>query len=405
MTKQEFNLLVKKILNNEASPEEEQMVINFLDSFQQDQMEESAVMEKLPQLKREVLAQVQQEIQQQVLQERTPTKGRLRQMLLRIGAVAAVLAGLLVGAYFLFDLSSAEQNAATYTQNEIKPGKNGALLTLGNGKILALDDITKDTTVVVEDGTKIKISGGQIIYLNEPALVGSGNIPKNVYHELRTPAGRQFKTRLPDGSVVWLNAGSSIRYPAVFQQDNRAVEATGELYFQVAHDVNRPFVVSCRNGYSVKVLGTSFNINAYENENAISTSLLEGKVLIEKQENDAAVKAGEIVPENKTMELLPGYTSVWKNGSLSAFEDENIQASIAWTKGVFSFNNTDLGSVMRQLSRWYDVEIEMTFTQPVTFSGAIYRTDEIKDVLKLISFTSNVKFEWQGRKLKVIAEK
>ena len=191
---------------------------------------------------------------------------------------------------------------------------------------------------------------------------------------------------LEDGTKVWLNAESSIRFPAAFDKKERAVEITGEAYFEVAKNANRPFTVSV-NGMQVQVLGTHFNINSYSDESAINTTLLEGSVKVIK---------------NKEMKMLvPGQQAhLENNGDLSVVKNINTSEIVAWKNELFSFHDTDLKNLMRQLSRWYDVEIVLPQnTAAITFNGKISRKANLSDVLKMLELTDEVAFTIEGKKV------
>ena len=186
--------------------------------------------------------------------------------------------------------------------------------------------------------------------------------------------------------MVWLNAGSSIRFPASFEPSQRAVEITGEAYFEVAKDAKRPFTVKV-NDLQVQVLGTHFNINAYGDEPVVKTTLLEGSV---KVKNTASEKM-----------LVPGQQAQLNaGGKLKVLSKVNTSEAVAWKNDLFSFNDTDIKSLMRQLARWYDAEIVMPENiEPVTFTGQISRTANMSDVLKILAFTEEISFSIQGKKV------
>ncbi|HXS54891.1 MAG TPA: FecR domain-containing protein, partial [Hanamia sp.] len=191
-----------------------------------------------------------------------------------------------------------------------------------------------------------------------------------------------------DGSKVWLNAESSLTFPVAFPGEERKVEITGEAYFEVAHDANKKFIVT-KGTTTVQVLGTHFNVNAYDDENSIKVTLLEGSVKVENVNNKVIIKPGE-------------QAQVGKDNGIKVVNDLDIQQVIAWQKGLFEFNHADLASIMRQVSRWYDVEV--IYDGKITegkFGGGLSKSLPLSAVLKLME-ANGVKFQLEGKVLKVI---
>jgi ferric-dicitrate binding protein FerR (iron transport regulator) len=184
---------------------------------------------------------------------------------------------------------------------------------------------------------------------------------------------------LPDGTQLWLNAASSIRFPSAFTGGTRQVDITGEAYLEVAKDASKPFIVNV-NDASIQVLGTHFNVMAYNNEEALKTTLLEGSVRFSKGKEHVLLKPGQ-------------QGSLQQNGSIQLSSDVDVQSVTAWKDGMQSFNSADIQTIMRQVERWYDVDITYSGTMPaITFSGEIPRTANLSEVLKLFK-ASNIHFE------------
>jgi ferric-dicitrate binding protein FerR (iron transport regulator) len=272
---------------------------------------------------------------------------------------------------------------------DIMPGKNGAILTLGNGQQLVLDS-TGNGALYSQPGLQIVKRDSLIAYAAPVDKAGSGPVS---YNTLTTPKGRQFQVVLSDGTKVWLNASSSIHYPAVFAAQERVVEVTGEVYFEVAKDPRKPFKVNFtskagggRQG-TVEVLGTHFNINVYNDEEAIRTTLLEGKV------KASMANGGSLL-------LKPGEQAVCTGDSpLTIDHSPNLGQVMAWKNGYFQFDRVDIKTVMRQIGRWYDVEI--IYEGPVTndrFGGSIPRDATLSQVLNALE-QSLVHFTIQGKKV------
>jgi ferric-dicitrate binding protein FerR (iron transport regulator) len=265
------------------------------------------------------------------------------------------------------------------------PGGNKAILTLANGRQITLTG-ARNGTLAVQGAVAInKTADGRIIY-NSSNEATSGHAAATTYNTMTTPRGGQYQVVLPDGSKVLLNAASSLTYPTTFNGNERKVELTGEAYFEVAHNASKPFKVSS-NGQTVEVLGTHFNINAYKDEPAIKTTLLEGKV---------KVTANTL---NKVHFLEPGQQSVF-NAQTFAVNQVETEGVVAWTNGQFVFEDDNIQYIMRTVSRWYDVDVTYNGTAPDDiFGGSVSRFNNISEVLKTLQLTGKVHFEIEGRKI------
>lgn len=264
----------------------------------------------------------------------------------------------------------------------IMPGGDKATLTLADGTVVNLDSAGTGIVTVQGNSKVEKTSHGQIVYKRGP---GKGDAVS--YNVLRTPRGGQFNITLPDGTNVWLNANSSISYPTAFSGKERKVSITGEAYFEVAGEAEQPFTVKV-NEMDVMVLGTHFNINAYADESSIKTTLLEGAVLIRT--------------ENGIKHLLPGQQSRVTPAGDEILGIDRVDGSnaIAWKNGYFSFEEADIPTVMRQLSRWYNIEVKYSGNIPAeTFTGEIGRGLTQEQLLKVLSRARiNFKVE-EGRRI------
>lgn len=267
---------------------------------------------------------------------------------------------------------------------DILPGHDGAILTLSDGRQVVLDSMANGA-VTSEKGSSAVLEDGKLVY----------NLSRNgtaqvAFHEMSTPNGRQFRLKLPDGTGVWLNAASSIKYPTIFTGNERRVEVTGEVYFEVTKDPKRSFIVSVNNKMDITVLGTHFNVNAYGDESMIHTTLLEGSV--------------KIKDNGKTAVLSPGMQAMVNNHSLQekgiqVVKDVDIDMIMAWKNGFFSFRQTDITAVMRQISRWYDMEVVYTGNVPDRkFGGSISRKDNLQEVLKMME-EMKVRYRIEGKKI------
>lgn len=284
-----------------------------------------------------------------------------------------------------------EVKATDYAISDAAPGKNGAILKLSDGSLVNLDS-TASGLIGRQNGTAIFLDNGQLKY---KGLKGSKNALAPTYNIVETPAGRQFKLTLPDSTTVWLNAGSSIKFPTQFTGTQRIVEVSGEVYMEVKHNKNSPFIVNIINGYSVEVLGTHFNINAYHNEDALRTTLLEGKIKIKPAR-----------PEASPVMLLPGQearekrlASFNQNGTVQVIKNVNTQKAVAWKNGFFDFEEVDVSELMRQVERWYDVEVLYENGVPdIKFFGKMSRSVTLQGLLKGLK-GAGVKFHLEGRQL------
>ena len=308
-------------------------------------------------------------------------------------------AAMLLYANFFFNHPKADPVAtkpATTPVHDRTPGGNIAVLTLSDGSAIALDS-AKNGIVAQQGNVKIsKLSNGQLAYngLDEkPTAV--------LYNTLTTPRGGQYKLVLPDGSIAWLNAASSIRYPTAFSGKERVVSITGEAYFEIAKNPSLPFKVNLPypsggrpeggggEATQIEVLGTNFNVNTYPDENVQKATLLEGSI--------------RLLSKSAAHKLEPGQQAqVQKNGQLSVLNNANTEEAVAWKNGRFHFENADIETVMRQIARWYDVEIVFQGKIPTEkFEGEIPRNSNMSEVFKILEL-SNVHFKVDDKKVTVM---
>ena len=298
-------------------------------------------------------------------------------------AAAAVIAFFVSmgGLYLAVSSKAAADNVATLAPNkDIQPGNNKAVLTLANGTKLMLND-SLNGIVAKEGSIQLVKSGGELSYRSLDKATNSIS-----YNTICTPRGGMYELVLADGTKVWLDAASSLKYPASFVGNERKVELTGEAYFEVAHNKNMPFRVIA-NQMTVEVLGTHFNINAYTEEAAAKTTLIEGAV--------------KVSANNATEIFTPGKMASYTNASITV-ADANIEEELAWKNGYFIFNKAGIATIMRQLSRWYDVEVSYEGTVPQNeFVGQIKREETLVGALKILEL-SGMHFRIEGRKVIVL---
>jgi transmembrane sensor len=315
------------------------------------------------------------------LQQQNKAADHQPQLWRRLAVAASVLLCLSIGGYYLLKKPAAPQQFANVV-TDIHPGGNKAILTLSSGRQIDLTN-AKSGSIATEDQTTIrKAKDGTIIY------DGKGKSSSIVYNTITTPKGGQWPLVLPDGSKVLLDAASSITYPVAFTGE-RKVEITGQVYFEVVHNSAKPFRVSA-SGQTVEDLGTEFNINAYQDETVIRTTLAKGKISIEKGGKKAFLKPGQ-------------QGSVKPDGNTIAIADADMDETLAWKNGYFNFNDEKIENVMRQIARWYNVDV--VFNGKITkegFNGGISRNKNISQVLKLLQKTNAVHFKIEGRRVIVM---
>lgn len=316
----------------------------------------------------------------------TPKKNRSILLIKRVGYVAASLVVICSAALLFWTpwLSTDKETAETVRINDIAPGDSKAILTLADGSKVILDHATSGE-IANQSGIRIiKTADGKVIY-----DVATDNSDHNVlFNKIETPRGGQYQVNLPDGSSVWLNAASSLRFPTNFRGKTREVELDGEAYFEIASDKDKPFIVTTAT-QEVEVLGTHFNINAYANEESVRTTLLEGSVKVIDRNN------------RREARLTPGQEAVHtpKDGFLLRTAD--IDQAISWKQGLFIFNDMNLKNIMRQLERWYNVNVDYTTIPNIKYNVHVSKDINLSEVLRALEVTGNVKFTIEDRTIKV----
>ncbi|MCS3798660.1 FecR family protein [Niastella sp. OAS944] len=403
--RRKFIRLIQKYLTGKASPEEEQFIEAYYESFDasndQSQIESE---EEKELLKHEMRAAIWQQIDQAKLQpQRIPLVKRLW---FRSAMAAAVVVLVCIPVYYYIIKTPAPKqvvranNKPATPKNDALPGGNKATLTLADGSIIDLDGAANGT-LSEQNNTTITKKDGALKY--EPAIGNRQSAINAVeYNLLSTPKGGQYFLELPDGSKVWLNAASSIRYPTAFNNKERLVELTGEAYFDIKKNQNIPFRVhftsSSKDGGDregvIEVMGTQFNVNAYNDESTIRTTLLEGKVKIASSDKNTAI-------------LMPGQQAQIKNtsignGHIRVVNDVDTEEAIAWKNGLFYFDNVDIQAIMRQLARWYKVQVIFKGKIPARrFAGQVSRNSNLSQVLKILEL-SKIHFTVEGDVVTVV---
>ncbi|RZK15935.1 MAG: DUF4974 domain-containing protein [Pedobacter sp.] len=299
--------------------------------------------------------------------------------------VAAAAVVLMVSVASIFYFHKKEQSAYS---SDVQPGGNKAILTLADGRKIALNDI-KNGDLIKEGGISIsKTAKGQLVYKIEETNETSDNSKMNT---ITTPNGGEWEIRLPDGSAVWLNSASTLKYPLnISKLKQRLVELTGEAYFEVKQDKEHPFIVKT-NKQKLEVLGTHFNINSYADESVTKTTLFEGSVRVSELNDPASFGL-----------LKPGEQSVL---SASGFQVNavNVDEAIAWKNGYFMFNNERQESILKKIARWYNVQIEYVNPEAkdVMYYGTVSRFEKISKVLRKFEQTGEVRYDIKNNKVLV----
>lgn len=311
----------------------------------------------------------------------------------RYAAAAAVLV-LIAGASVLLIRTRNESNMALLPvaqryRNDVFPGGDKALLELSDGSRITLDSAS-DGEVARQGTTRVlKLDNGALAYHAGSSAAGSQGYG---YNTISTPRGGQYQVLLPDGSKVWLNAASSLRFPTAFTGGERLVELTGEAYFQIASDASRPFKVHIPStSTEIQVLGTDFNVEAYAEEGAIRTTLIGGAVRVTASGKASVLKPGQ-----------QASVSLDSTGTLSVISTVHTDDVIAWKNGLFKFEDAPIQSIMRQVSRWYDVNVVYNGRVDQQFIGTIPRQVPLSTLLKILESTGWVHFMIQGKKVIVM---
>jgi ferric-dicitrate binding protein FerR (iron transport regulator) len=340
-------------------------------------------------------------------QNKPPVKLRRIAVLRRWWVAASIILLLSIGTYLLLKTNTPQPVAGT---TEILPGKEGAILTLADGSQVSLDSI-QNGVVALQGGATAKIVNGTLIY------EGSGS--EAVYNIMSTPKGRQFQLILPDGTKAWLNSASSIRYPTTFTGSERRVTVTGEVYFEVAGNKKMPFRLNVSNHAEIEVLGTHFNVKAYENEPVINTTLFEGSIAISvlsPQNGQAGQPArsgpGMILKPGQQAQILVDQHTLLVNGEqqkdadakkqpgVKVINNTDIDKVMAWKNGVFDFNDIEFDDAMFQLERWYDIIVtyEKGIPLDIELNGKISKETTLNDLVMMLE-KIGVKCRLEGRSL------
>lgn len=296
----------------------------------------------------------------------------------RIAAAAMILLAMGIGLYVYVQKDTIAPQLPTRYVNDLDPGGNKAVLILADGSKINLSS----------DKDGIMVSGDALTYDDGTELAEEVQEAISQYVTLTTPVGGQYRVTLSDGSKVWLNAASTLRYPIRFTAKERKVEVSGEAYFEVAHDKAAPFSVNTQ-GQTIEVLGTHFNVSAYQDEPITKTTLLEGSV--------------RITTQDRSEYLVPGQQAQLTSQHLTIIDEVDIDEVVSWQNGYFKFNE-NIEGIMNKVARWYNVEVvyQEGVDKHQTFSGELSRVRKLSALLKLMEITGNVHFKIEGKKVTVM---
>lgn len=381
-----LNRMIKRYVDGTANAEE----ILFIEAYYKHLDKEPNILDQLKAQELETLGEIG--FQRVLANINQPTKNRKSIPFYKYIAAAVVFIAFISGFLYFSKDNVIEPNKLIVKGNKIDvlPGVDKAILILSDGSKIVLDD-AKNENIVEKAGLVIsKTTDGQLLYKVSSTLPKSATI---AYNTISTSKGNQYQILLPDGTKVWLNAASSLKYPEVFTGNERKVILSGEAYFEVAKNKDMPFIVQTRN-QDVQVLGTHFNINSYSDEQSIKTTLLEGAI--------------KVTNANFSKILKPGEQSLVENnglGNINVIKNIDVDSEIAWKKGLFSFNNVALKTILIQLERWYDIKIDYQSIPDKRYNGMVPRKSNLSEVLHMLELTGNISFKIEeGRRLKVISK-
>ncbi|PRD51346.1 FecR family protein [Sphingobacterium gobiense] len=378
LTKEEYIKLYEKYLAGHCSEEELSQLQDYQDKFQLEEITwDEETMGDKGEIKTRLYIRLHRE-----MQTNNDNLPLYRQSMRKWWVYAAAAIVLIIGGlYWLV----AERETSFVDETEtivIVPGGDNAVLILDDGTEVSLNELQLGNVTINGKVLADKAGEGELRY-------GEMSEDEIRYHTIRTPRGGQYQVTLADGTKVWLNASSSIRFPTAFIGTERFVEMEGEVFFDVQKDTGRPFVVKSDN-QEITVLGTQFNVMAYPDEEGVKTSLIEGKVAVDIAGSNYTLKPGERSVYDKTKRQVTTET----------FDLEEI---LAWQEGYFMFNEESIEHVMRKIARWYDVEVEYKGNMKgKLFSGTVSRFGQVYEVLDMLELTGTVTFKIEGRRILVM---
>jgi hypothetical protein len=385
-----YRYLAEKYIQDRCTPEELNELFDYFETPASNRLLLEKIREQFQlsmETQRAMPEGASDRIEQKLMRNISDTRVSAIRRIMRLAAAVAVLLILSGGIYFLVHQKTVSLVSVARSQQvkkvDVLPGTNKAMLTLANGAVIALDSM-QNGMLASQGGSRIlKVNNGELTYDNS----GSKDSKQVLYNTITVPRGGEYRLVLPDGSKVWLNAASSLRFPVSFSGRERAVELSGEAYFEIAENKNMPFKVMAGN-MKVVVLGTHFNVKAYSDEAVIKTTLLEGAVDIINGNNRMLLKPGQ---QAQLFKAKGAMNKVWIDTSMA----------VAWKNGVFSFNSTSIYDIMREISRWYNVDVSYKDSLKVYLNGRIHRNVNVSQVFNILELTKEVHFKISGNKIVV----
>jgi transmembrane sensor len=402
-----YQQLLEKYINNQCTPQEAEELFEFLQQdasgkvlLEQLQNEFNRTMQENEHVPPEISKNIRNRLIDFIRQ--TKDEPFYKRPFFRVAAAASIVAVLCGGSYFFFLHNPKRQPVTTTTneslyKNDVAPGGNRAVLTLGDGSTIILDSAQNGSLAQQGNTTVMKLNNGQLVY-----NVGKSDSQEIIYNTLSTPRGGQYQITLADGTGVWLNAASSIKFPTKFIGNERKVAITGEVYFEASLSnsagggVKQPFIVNIlpstggAGGGRVEVLGTHFNINAYDDEAAMKVTLLEGSIKV----------LGIQKPVSSI--LKPGQQAQLNNERIQVVNGADLNEVMAWKNGQFYFDEADIKTVMRQVEKWYNVEVNYEADISYSFVAEISRDVNVSKLLHILELTDLVHFKIEGNKITVM---
>jgi Fe2+-dicitrate sensor, membrane component len=387
MNPEQFKYLLDKYLQNKISQTE---LAQFLEAAREEQYQALIKDVLTRQLQNPPLHAVSDAAKLDALFSDMLARTTHRPWYKRRWVAAAVVIGLLAGGFLIINRKEQSATTPVVATKTIPPGCDGAVLTLADGKKIELDTI-QNGILSSHNGITVSMHNGRLVYQADVTGKNAG-----IYHTISTPRGRQFRVVLSDGTRIWLNADSHITFPAVFAGHERRVELSGEAYLEVAPKAHQPFRVTTH-GAEVRVLGTIFNISAYENESTIRTTLLEGSIQITFAKSSGGKKEMLLQPGEQVDINRAGDASLVNNN------EHSLDAAVAWKNGLFVMKGADVQMIMRQIERWYNIKVTFEGAVPEgRISGEMPRSLELHKLLEIIKASGiAISFKWEGNELVV----
>lgn len=397
MIQTQLTALIRKYLSGEANEQEKWQIEQWYESFDTSSLEFAG---GDSQMTEESLNKSLKALQEKIAQEHSAGEmpsSRSSKRIFRWWQAAAAAIVLVIAAGVILALWKNQQrkktgaNIAVQTPTkDFQPGGNNAVLTLANGRQIVLDSAGSGLISTQGNTRIIKVNGGLLTYNRQSSNVNGESSVQ--YNTITTPRGGRYEVILPDGSKVWLNAASSLRFPTIFIGNKREVEMTGEAYFEIAKNASMPFVVK-KGSVEVTVLGTDFNVNAYDDESNLKVTLVEGLVRVSQVSTDNR----QPITHNSQL-LKPGQQvilSLSKDGGteMNLQKDADINEAVAWKNNLFWFDSENIEEVCKQLSRWYNVNISIHGNIPDLFTGSIPRDMPFSKVFEVLQKTGSIQYK------------